>query len=77
MKNAYFLFQGRYFEQLEGAAMGLPISSIVANLYVEDFEIKALSTSPHPSVEKMCDDTFAVIKSAYKRNFLEYINSID
>ena len=48
MKNTYFLFQGRYFEQLEGAAIGSPISPIVANIYMEDFVIKALSTSPQP-----------------------------
>ena len=55
MKNTHFLFQDRYYGQLEGAAMDSPISPIVANLYVEDFEIKAISTSSHPlSVEKKC-----------------------
>ena len=37
VKSTYFTFQGRYFEQMEGAAMGSPISPIVANLYMEDF----------------------------------------
>ena len=32
LKNKYLLFQGRYYEQLEGAAMGSPIKSMVANL---------------------------------------------
>ena len=32
MKNTYFLFWVRYYEQLEGAAMGSPICSIVAYL---------------------------------------------
>ena len=55
MKNTYFLFQGRYYEQLEGTTMGSPISSIMANLYMEDFEMKVLSTSPTAlSVEKIC-----------------------
>ena len=30
--------------------MSSPISSIVANLYMEKFEIKALNTAPHPLV---------------------------
>ena len=48
LKNTYFSFQGQFFEQVEGAAMGSPISPIVANLYMEYLEQKALSTAPHP-----------------------------
>ena len=36
LKNTYFTFQGKHYEQLEGAAMGSPISPIVANLYMEN-----------------------------------------
>ena len=50
LKNTYFSFQGQFFEQVEGAAMGSPHSPIVANLYMEHFEQKALSSSPHPQV---------------------------
>ena len=32
LKNTYFSFQGQFFEQVEGAAMGSPVSPIVANL---------------------------------------------
>ena len=32
--------------------MGSPISSIVANLYMEDFEKKAINSSPHPPVSR-------------------------
>ena len=35
LKNTYFSFQGQFFEQVEGAAMGSHISPIVANLYME------------------------------------------
>ena len=34
-KNTYFSFQGQFFEQVEGVAMGSPVSPIVANLYME------------------------------------------
>ena len=30
--------------------MGSPISPIVANLYMEDFEIKAINSSPQPPI---------------------------
>ena len=50
LKSTYFTFQGRHYEQLKGAAMGLLISPIVANLYMEEFEVKAINTSPHPHI---------------------------
>ena len=47
LKNTYFSFQGQFLEQVEGAAMGSPVSPIVANLFMEYLEQKALSTAPH------------------------------
>ena len=59
--------------------MGSLISTIVANLYMEDFDVIAINTSPHPPYlwKGYVDDTFTIIKSAHKRNFLDHINSID
>ena len=48
LKNTYFSFQDQFYEQVEGAAMGSPVSPIVANLYLEYLEQKALSTAPNP-----------------------------
>ena len=46
--NTYFLFQGKYFEQTQGAAMGSPVSPVLANLYMESFENRALSSAVNP-----------------------------
>ena len=46
LKNTYFSFQDQFYEQVEGAAMGSPVSPIVANVYMEYLEQKALSTAP-------------------------------
>ena len=56
LKSTYFTFQGRDFNQQERAAMGSSISPIVANFYMEDFEIKAINSSLQPplSLEKNC-----------------------
>ena len=56
LENTYFIFQGMLYKQTEGAAMGSPISPIIANLYMEALEKQAISTAPHPpqSVEKIC-----------------------
>ena len=63
LRNTYFTFQGRYFEQQEGAAMGSPISLIVANLYMGRFETKAINSSLHPPYlwKRFVDDTFTIL----------------
>ena len=48
-KNPNFVFQGRYYEQVHGAVMGSPTSFIVVNLFMVEFEIKAINSAPiHP-----------------------------
>ena len=37
-KNTYFSFQGQFYEQVQGVAMGFQVSPVVANLYMEYFE---------------------------------------
>ena len=80
LKNTFFIFQGRYYEQVEGAAIGSPISPIVANLYMEAFEKQALNTAPHlPSLWWRFVDNIYLwsSKQTHKDRFIEHINSID
>ena len=79
LKNTHFVFQGRFYEQTKGAAMGSPLSPIIANLYMEAFEEKAISTSTSPPSlwRRFVDDTFVIIKKAQKASFISHINSID
>ena len=78
LKNTYFSFQGQFYEQVEGAAMGSPVSPIVANLYMEYLEQKALSTAPNPPKfwGRYVDDTFVIHKEANKQSFLQHINIV-
>ena len=79
LKSTYFIFRGQYYEQLEGAAMGSPLSPIIANLYMEEFETKALNTAPNPPTlwKRFVDDTFVVIKKCHQEEFFHHINSIE
>ena len=50
LNGTSFVFQGQYYQQMEGAAMGSPLSPIVANIFMEQFEKEALETAPYPQV---------------------------
>ena len=42
LKSTYFSYNGEFYEQRQGAAMGSLVSAVVANLYMEFFEELAL-----------------------------------
>ena len=44
----YFLFLGQFNEQTKGTIMGSPVSPVVANLYMEYFECRALTSAVNP-----------------------------
>ena len=37
LKSTYFSFGGEFYEQRQGAAMGYPVSAVIANLYMKIF----------------------------------------
>ena len=44
----YFLYNGDFYEQLHGAAMGLPLSPILCDIYMVDLEQRAIiATAPN------------------------------
>ena len=59
--------------------MGSPLNPIVANLYMENFEIEVITSAPHPlsTWKRFVDDTFTILESTQKNEFLEHINFID
>ena len=62
LRGMYFQFGEVFYEQVDGAAMGSPLSPIMANLYMEAFENKALATGPAQSSlwVRFVDDTFVL-----------------
>ncbi len=46
LRSTYFRYNGNCYEQVDGAAMGSPVSAVVPNLYMEFFEEEALSSAP-------------------------------
>ena len=58
--------------------MGSHITSIVVNLFMEQFETKATKTTLQPSRiwPQYVDDTFGIQKVEYRHQFLQHIKSI-
>ncbi len=79
LNTTYFVFDGIYYQQVFGTAMGSPVSAVIANLVMEDVEQRALASAPvRLSFSKRFVDD---IISAVSRNdidiLLQHLNSIE
>ena len=79
LNNTYFVFQDTFYEQNKGAAMGSPISPIIANIFMEAFEQKAIATALHPPRvwRRYVDDTWVIQQQEHQQQFLQHINTVD
>ena len=79
MHNTYFSFQNRFYEEVEGVAVGSLVSPILPNLYMEHFDREALRSASHPPRfwYRFMDDTWVIQQQAHKERFLDHINSVD
>jgi hypothetical protein len=79
LSTTYFVFQEKFYKQKHGTAMVSPVSPIVANLYMEVFETKALNTAivKPKAWYRYVDDTFVVIHEYEIERFTNHINNID
>ena len=73
--NAY---QGQFYQQSFGTAMGSPVSVTVANLVMEDVEQRTLSTYSHPPPfwKRYVDDTCTALPPNEVHTFHAHLNTI-
>ena len=69
----------KFYKQLQGAAMGWPVSPVIANIYVEYFESLAIPSSPTLIKWwfRYVDDVHSATRKDQVNKHQEYLNSID
>ena len=72
LNNCIFSCQGQFYKQLHGTAMGSPCSPVVANIYMEFFEKRALD--PELPIFFTID---IWLRKGTHDPLLNYLNSID
>ncbi|CAF94542.1 unnamed protein product [Tetraodon nigroviridis] len=80
LNTTYFQFRESFYRQKHGCAMGSPVSPIVANLYMEEVEKRALSsfTGAAPSRWfRYVDDTWVKIQTKEVEKFTTHLNQTD
>lgn len=71
------MYEGLFYEQIDGAAMGSVASPVVANFFMEHFETDALAEHHKPPRIwlRYVDDALSVCRNSNSTEFLEFLNS--
>ena len=82
LNNCVFSFQGQFYKQLHGAALGSPCSAVVANIYMEYFEKKALGPELPISFTintwlRYVDYVLTIVKKGTQDSILNHLISIN
>ena len=71
------MFDGDYYDQIDGVAMGFPLGPVLANIFMGNFEEKwVVNVDSRPSIWfRYVDDTFALFDNvASASKSLQYLN---
>ena len=64
-KSSHFIFNDKYYDQIDGLAMGSPLRPLFANIFMDSFEKKTVPNLKELGVKfwlRYVDDTFVVIE---------------
>ena len=79
LKATYFSFQGKYYQQIFGTAMGSPISVVVEDMVMENIEQRALNSFSHRPIfwKRYVDDTCVALLPLLVDSFHQHLNFIE
>jgi hypothetical protein len=77
LSSTYFTWNGQSYKQKSGTPMGSPISTVVAELCMQDLERTCIPKIPCRLYHRFVDDSFAVVKKNHTDDILSELNSYD
>ena len=79
ISNCIFCFNKKLYKQLQGVAMGSPVSPVIANIYLEHLGSKAIPTSPTLIKWwfRYVDDIHSATRKDQVSKLQEHLGSID
>ncbi|XP_026317432.1 uncharacterized protein LOC113228374, partial [Hyposmocoma kahamanoa] len=77
LTSGYLLWNNEFYLQIDGIAMGSPVSPVVADIFMENFEERVLPMAPaRPKIfKRYVDDTFTILPKDSIPSFLDHLNS--
>ena len=75
----YFLFNGKFYDQIDGVAMGSPLAPVLANLFMglnENLWIGNFQETSPSYYRRYINDIFSVFNNSFEpKEFFNYINT--
>jgi retron-type reverse transcriptase len=77
LTSTYFCFDGQFYEQTDGVAMGSPLSPVTANFFMKYFEKKAIEQATHKPAcwFRYVDDAFVIWPHGQEK-LTEFLNHL-
>ena len=80
MNNTFFTYNNTFYKQRTGAAMGSPLSPVIADIFLKHFEEKAFKNAQYKPTfyKRYVDDSFCVFSHGQHKldELLSYLNSL-
>ena len=77
--ETHFLFNGKFYDQIDGVAMGSPLAPVLANLFMghnEKLWLENFQGTPPSYYRRYVDDIFSVFNNSFEaKEFFNYINT--